>query len=238
VASAQERPDAHDLGETCIGPCAMYVKATGQATYAKPRPRVKIANCAQVSAERLAAANNLVESGSVGPMHLIPAEEMRRAASFSQHKSRFLGNRFPSRRCPGEIAPIFDTSSRISGLRRAAPLARQAMSGTLKGTKHKNGKVKTPAHAPRSALHDLRRTAAMMCGNLGLSESAIPQYLDHQATKGDDVQPLPAITSKVYNVLSSAVSSESARCWTFGPSSRDRSLGRRRWLDCLLRPDL
>jgi hypothetical protein len=59
VASAQERPDAHDLGETCIGPCAMEVKATGQATYAKPRPRVKIANCAQVSAERLAAANNL-----------------------------------------------------------------------------------------------------------------------------------------------------------------------------------
>jgi hypothetical protein len=34
----------------------------------------------------------------------------------------------------------------------------------------------------------------MMRGNLGLSESAIPQYLDHQATKGNDVQPLPAIS--------------------------------------------
>jgi hypothetical protein len=65
-----------------------------------------------------------------------------------------------------------------------APLARQAMSGALKGTKHRNGKVKTPGIcellgiAPFT-LHDLRRTAATMCGNLGLSESAISQCLDH-----------------------------------------------------------
>jgi hypothetical protein len=50
------------------------------------------------------------------------------------------------------------------------------------------------------APHDLRRTAATMCGNLGLSESAISQCLDHQATKGEDGQPLPAVTNKVYNV--------------------------------------
>lgn len=86
-----------------------------------------------------------------------------------------------------------------------APLARQAMSGALKGTKHRNGKVKTPGICALLGLapftpHDLRRTAATMCGNLGLSESAISQCLDHQATKGDDGQPLPAITSKVYNL--------------------------------------
>jgi integrase len=86
-----------------------------------------------------------------------------------------------------------------------APLARQAMSGALKGTKHRNGKVKTPGICALLGIatftpHDLRRTAATMCGNLGLSESAISQCLDHQATKGEDGQPLPAITNKVYNL--------------------------------------
>jgi integrase len=86
-----------------------------------------------------------------------------------------------------------------------APLARQAMSGALKGTKHRNGKVKTPGICELLGIapftpHDLRRTAATMCGNLGLSESAISQCLDHQATKGEDGQPLPAITNKVYNL--------------------------------------
>jgi integrase len=86
-----------------------------------------------------------------------------------------------------------------------APLARQAMSGALKGTKHRNGKVKTPGICELLGMapftpHDLRRTAATMCGNLGLSESAISQCLDHQATKGEDGQPLPAITNKIYNL--------------------------------------
>jgi len=77
--------------------------------------------------------------------------------------------------------------------------------GALKGTKHRNGKVKTQGICESLGLapftpHDLRRTAATMCGNLALSESAISQCLDHQATKGDDSQPLRAITSKVYNL--------------------------------------
>jgi integrase/ribosomal protein L30/L7E len=85
-----------------------------------------------------------------------------------------------------------------------APLARQAMSGALKGTKHKNGKVRTPGICELLGLapftpHDLRRTAATMCGDLSLSESGISLCLDHQATKGEDGQPLPAITNKVYN---------------------------------------
>jgi integrase len=88
---------------------------------------------------------------------------------------------------------------------RDAPLARQAMSGALKGTKHTNGKVKTPGICALLGIapftpHDLRRTAATMCGNLGLSESGISLCLDHQATKGEDGQPLPAVTNKVYNL--------------------------------------
>jgi hypothetical protein len=47
--------------------------------------------------------------------------------------------------------------------------------------------------------HDLRRTAATMCEELGLSEATISLCLDHQANKDDDGKPLPAITRKVYN---------------------------------------
>jgi integrase len=79
------------------------------------------------------------------------------------------------------------------------------MSGALKATKHRNGMVKTPGLCALFGLapltpHDLRRTAATMCGNLGLSESGISLCLDHQPTKAEDGQPLPAITNKVYNL--------------------------------------
>ncbi len=74
---------------------------------------------------------------------------------------------------------------------RYAPLARQAMSGALKGTKHRNGKVRTPGICELLGIapftpHDLRRTAATMCGRLRLPESDISLCLDHQATKGED----------------------------------------------------
>lgn len=86
-----------------------------------------------------------------------------------------------------------------------APLSRHAMSGALKGTKHKNGKVRTPGICELLGLapftpHDLRRTAATMCGELGLSESSIGLCLDHQASRDENGKPLPAITRKVYNL--------------------------------------
>jgi integrase len=86
----------------------------------------------------------------------------------------------------------FELRSIQENIRRDAPLARQAMSGALKGTRHRNGKVKTPGICELLGLapftpHDLRRTAATMCGNLGLSESAISLCLDHQATKGSSI---------------------------------------------------
>jgi integrase len=48
--------------------------------------------------------------------------------------------------------------------------------------------------------HDLRRTAATMCGELGLSEAGISLCLDHQANKDENGKPLPAITNRVYNL--------------------------------------
>ncbi|WP_082070321.1 site-specific integrase [Bradyrhizobium sp. LTSP885] len=88
-----------------------------------------------------------------------------------------------------------------------APLARLAMSGALTGTKvTKNGKrvARTPGICELLGLapftpHDLRRTAATMCGELGLSEGSIALCLDHQANKDENGKPLPAVTRKVYN---------------------------------------
>jgi integrase len=86
-----------------------------------------------------------------------------------------------------------------------APLARKAMATALRGTKHGNGKVKTPGICKLLGLapftpHDLRRTAATMCGELGLSEAGISLCLDHQANKDESGKPLPAVTRKVYNL--------------------------------------
>ena len=89
-----------------------------------------------------------------------------------------------------------------------APLSRQAMSGALTGTKvTKNGKrvTRTPGICELLGLapftpHDLRRTAATMCGELGLSDAGISLCLDHQASKDENGKPLPSVTRKVYNL--------------------------------------
>jgi integrase len=89
-----------------------------------------------------------------------------------------------------------------------APLSRQAMSNALTGTKEtKNGKqvTRTPGICQLLGIapftpHDLRRTAATMCGELGLSEASIALCLDHQANKDENGKPLPAVTRKVYNL--------------------------------------
>lgn len=91
-----------------------------------------------------------------------------------------------------------------------APLSRQAMSGALKGTKHRTGKVRTPGICDLLGLapftpHDLRRTAATMCGELGLPDSSIGLCLDHQASKDENGKPLPAVTRKVYNLATRIV---------------------------------
>ena len=89
-----------------------------------------------------------------------------------------------------------------------APLARNAMASALRGTKKtvKGVKVtRTPGICELLGIapftpHDLRRTAATMCGELGLSEAGIALCLDHQANKDENGKPLPAVTRKVYNL--------------------------------------
>jgi integrase len=89
-----------------------------------------------------------------------------------------------------------------------APLSRQAMSGALTGTKTtKNGKrvTRTPGICELLGLapftpHDLRRTAATLCGELDLSDAGISLCLDHQMSKDENGKPLPAVTNKVYNL--------------------------------------
>lgn len=93
-----------------------------------------------------------------------------------------------------------------------APLARNAMAGALRGTKKKvKGKMvtKTMGICERLGIapftpHDLRRTAATMCGELGFSDAGISLCLDHQANKDENGKPLPAVTLRVYNLATRA----------------------------------
>jgi integrase len=80
-----------------------------------------------------------------------------------------------------------------------APLSRSSMHNALRGDKKNKGICELLGIAPFTP-HDLRRTAATMCGELGLSESAISFCLDHQANKDENGKPLPAVTRKVYNL--------------------------------------
>jgi integrase len=80
-----------------------------------------------------------------------------------------------------------------------APLSRQALSGALRGTKKTRGICELLGLAPFTP-HDLRRTAATMCGELGLPEANISLVLDHQLNKDENGRPLPAVTNKVYNL--------------------------------------
>jgi integrase len=93
-----------------------------------------------------------------------------------------------------------------------APLSRSSMHNALRGTKklvkgvkvtHTPGICELLGIAPFTP-HDLRRTAATMCGELGLSEAGISLCLDHQANKDENGKPLPAITRKVYNLATRA----------------------------------
>ena len=94
-----------------------------------------------------------------------------------------------------------------------APLARNAMANALRGTwRIKNGKkvVKTVGICELLGLepftpHDLRRTAATMCGELELPDGKISLCLDHQPSKDENGKPLPAVTRKHYNLATRIV---------------------------------
>jgi hypothetical protein len=80
-----------------------------------------------------------------------------------------------------------------------APLARSAMANALRGTPKTKGLCELLGIEPFTP-HDLRRTAATLCGERDLSEAGISLCLDHQSNKDENGKPLPAITRKVYNL--------------------------------------
>ena len=83
-------------------------------------------------------------------------------------------------------------------------LARTAMANALRGKKGKTIGICELLGLEPFTPHDLRRTAATLCGELGLSEVGISLCLDHQANKDENGKPLPAITRKVYNLATRA----------------------------------
>ncbi|WP_029585866.1 site-specific integrase [Bradyrhizobium sp. URHD0069] len=80
-----------------------------------------------------------------------------------------------------------------------APLSRSSMHNALRGNAKTKGICELLGLKPFTP-HDLRRTAATMCGELGLPESGISLCLDHQSSKDENGKPLPAITNRVYNL--------------------------------------
>jgi integrase len=84
-----------------------------------------------------------------------------------------------------------------------APLARTAMATALRGTKNKDGTVRTPGICALLGVkpfraHDLRRTAATLAGDLGFSDAWIAKCLDH-ASKDETGARVPTVTGRVYN---------------------------------------
>ena len=80
-----------------------------------------------------------------------------------------------------------------------APLSRSRCTTPCAATTKTKGICELLGLAPFTP-HDLRRTAATMCGELGLSEAGISLCLDHQANKDENGKPLPAVTNRVYNL--------------------------------------
>ena len=80
-----------------------------------------------------------------------------------------------------------------------APLSRSSMHNALRGNRKTKG-ICELLGLKSFVPHDLRRTAATMCGELGLSEAGISLCLDHQSNKDENGKPLPAITNRVYNL--------------------------------------
>src|SRR6516164_8956995 len=85
-----------------------------------------------------------------------------------------------------------------------APLERKAMATALRGTRNKDGTVRTPGICALLGLkpfraHDLRRTAATLAGDLGFSDAWIAKCLDHAVAKDDNGTRVPTVTGRVYN---------------------------------------
>ena len=81
-----------------------------------------------------------------------------------------------------------------------AVLNRNALSLALRG---KRGKTKRMGICQFLGLkdftpHDLRRSAASLCGDLGISDAEIAKCLDHIKGAGENVAETPSVTGRVY----------------------------------------
>jgi integrase len=84
-----------------------------------------------------------------------------------------------------------------------AELTRNAFSHALVGKKDKKGKTTRVGIIEFLGMkhftpHDLRRTAASLCGDIGLSDAQIAKCLDHQKGAGENVAETPSVTGRVY----------------------------------------
>jgi integrase len=80
---------------------------------------------------------------------------------------------------------------------------RNALSNALIGKRDKKKRTIRPGVIKFLGLkdftpHDLRRTAASLCGDLGFSDAQIAKCLDHQKGAGENVEQVPSVTGKVY----------------------------------------
>jgi integrase len=81
-----------------------------------------------------------------------------------------------------------------------AVLNRSALSKALKGYKGKQGRMGVCEFLGLAPFvqHDLRRTAASLCGDLGIPDADIAKCLDHQKGAGENVEEVPSVTGRVY----------------------------------------
>jgi integrase len=88
------------------------------------------------------------------------------------------------------------------------PLSRKAVSNVLRGrsvvrkgkpTRYTEGLCEKLGIA-KFTPHDLRRTAASLMANIGISRATIALCLDHAIIKDDDQRAVPAVTGKHYDL--------------------------------------
>jgi integrase len=84
-----------------------------------------------------------------------------------------------------------------------AVLTRSALSHALIGRKDKKGKTTRMGIIEYLGMkhfgpHDLRRTSATLCGDLGIPDAEIAKCLDHSKDRGENVVEAPSVTGRVY----------------------------------------
>lgn len=85
-----------------------------------------------------------------------------------------------------------------------AVMNRSVLSQALKGRKaNKNGRggrvgIREFLGLKHFTPHDLRRSAASLCGDIQISDAEIAKCLDHQKGAGENVAETPSVTGRVY----------------------------------------